>query len=105
MKHCAAWQTTNPESSGAYLQGTGRKDDCRNHERRGGTERSAANRVTGTAWQLATALAPTIAGTVLGVAALTGVPFFAAGGLKIVYDFNLWRMFRTVKPPEERTAA
>jgi hypothetical protein len=37
------------------------------------------------------------------VAALTGVPFFAAGGLKIVYDLNLWRMFRTVKPPEEKS--
>jgi MFS family permease len=67
-------------------------------------ERSAANGVTGTARQLAAALAPTIAGTVLGVAALTGVPFFAAGGLKIAYDLNLWRMFRTVKPPEEKSA-
>jgi sugar phosphate permease len=67
-------------------------------------ERSAANGVTGTARQFAAALAPTIAGTALGVAALTGVPFFAAGGIKIIYDFNLWRMFRAVKPPEEKSA-
>jgi MFS family permease len=66
-------------------------------------ERSAANGVTGTARQLAAALAPTITGSLLGVAALTGVPFFAAGGLKILYDLNLWRMFRPVKPPEEKT--
>lgn len=67
-------------------------------------ERSAANGVTGTARQLAAALAPMVAGPLLGMAALTGVPFFAAGGLKILYDFNLWRMFRTVKPPEEKSA-
>jgi len=29
------------------------------------------------------------------------VPFFVAGGLKIVYDVLLYRGFRRVKPPEE----
>lgn len=65
-------------------------------------ERSAANGVTGTARQLGTALAPLCAGPLLATAALTSVPFFVAGGLKIVYDLALWRNFRTVKPPEER---
>lgn len=65
-------------------------------------ERSAANGVTGTARQLGTALAPLCAGPLLATAALTSVPFFVAGGLKIIYDLALWRNFRAVKPPEER---
>lgn len=64
-------------------------------------ERSAANGVTGTARQLGTALAPLCAGPLLATAALTSVPFFIAGGLKIIYDLTLWRSFRAVKPPEE----
>ena len=64
-------------------------------------ERSAANGVTGTARQLGTALAPLIAGPMLGVVAWASVPFFVAGGLKIVYDLALWRNFRAVRPPEE----
>lgn len=64
-------------------------------------ERSAANGVTGTARQLGTALAPLFAGPLLGTAALASVPFFVAGGLKIIYDLTLWRSFRAVKPPEE----
>ena len=66
-------------------------------------ERSAANGVTGTARQLGTALAPLCAGPMLGVAALASVPFFVAGGLKVVYDLALWRGFRALKPPEEKT--
>jgi len=64
-------------------------------------ERSAANGVTGTARQLGTALAPLCAGPLLGVAVLSSVPFFVAGGLKIIYDLALWRGFRAIKPPEE----
>ena len=64
-------------------------------------ERSAANGVTGTARQLGTSLAPLCAGPLLGVAALASVPFFFAGGLKIIYDLALWRSFRALKPPEE----
>lgn len=65
-------------------------------------ERSAANGVTGTARQLGTSLAPLFAGPLLASAALASVPFFVAGGLKIIYDLTLWRNFRAVKPPEER---
>lgn len=64
-------------------------------------ERSAANGVTATARQLGTALAPLCAGPLLGVASLASVPFFVAGGLKIVYDLALWRSFRSLKTPEE----
>jgi hypothetical protein len=64
-------------------------------------ERSAANGVTGTARQLGTALAPLCAGPLMAAAALTSVPFFVAGGLKIIYDLALWRNFRAVRPPEE----
>jgi hypothetical protein len=36
------------------------------------------------------------------VPALASLPFFIAGGLKILYDLLLWRDFRRVKPDEER---
>jgi hypothetical protein len=35
------------------------------------------------------------------VPALAAVPFFLAGGLKIVYDLALWRAFRARRPPQE----
>lgn len=67
------------------------------------TERSAANGVTGTARQLGTALAPTFAGLMTPALLLAGGPFFVAGGLKVIYDLALWRSFRRVRPPEERS--
>jgi len=65
-------------------------------------ERSAANGVTGTARQLGAALAPVLAGPLLGSPALASAPFFICGGLKILYDLALWRNFRALKPPEEK---
>ncbi len=35
-------------------------------------------------------------------AGLLSVPFFLAGGLKLVYDYLLLRNFRTIRPPEEQ---
>ena len=64
-------------------------------------ERSAAAGVTGVARTTGAALAPIIAGPLLGTAGLLSVPFFLAGGLKIVYDLMLYRNFRAHKPPEE----
>jgi predicted MFS family arabinose efflux permease len=64
-------------------------------------ERSAAAGVTGIARTVGASLSPAIAGPLLGVAALASVPFFLAGGLKIVYDLSLYRSFRGVRPPEE----
>ena len=64
-------------------------------------ERSAAAGVTGVARTTGAALAPVLAAPLLASPALMGVPFFLAGGLKIVYDLLLWRSFRALKPPEE----
>ncbi len=64
-------------------------------------ERSAAAGVTGVARTTGAALSPVIAGPLFASPALMGVPFFLAGGLKIVYDLLLWRSFRALKPPEE----
>lgn len=65
-------------------------------------ERSAANGITTTAKQLGTALGPLVAGLVLRAAALTGLPFYLGGGIKVIYDLLLWRAFRQHRPPEER---
>jgi MFS family permease len=65
-------------------------------------ERSGAAGVTGIARTVGAALAPLAAGPLYASAALASVPFFAAAGLKIVYDLVLWRSFRALPPPEER---
>jgi predicted MFS family arabinose efflux permease len=63
-------------------------------------ERSAASGVTTIARSLGAAIAPSLAGMLFG-ASLLSVPFFLAGGLKLVYDLSLYLSFRTMKPPEE----
>jgi MFS family permease len=65
-------------------------------------ERSAAAGITAVARTAGAALSPLLTGALLGVS-LLNVPFFLAGGLKIVYDLALYRSFRSVKPPEENT--
>jgi MFS family permease len=65
-------------------------------------ERSAAAGVTGVARSVGAALSPLLAVLFVGSAQLMSVPFFLAGGIKIVYDLLLYRAFITVKPPEER---
>jgi len=65
------------------------------------SERSAAAGVTGIARTVGSSLAPLAAGPLYASAALSGVPFLVAGGLKILYDLVLWRSFRSLKPPEE----
>ena len=66
-------------------------------------ERSAAAGVTGIARSLGVAAAPLLAGPMFASAALASAPFLLAGGLKIVYDVLLYRSFRRLRPPEERT--
>ena len=61
-------------------------------------ERSAAAGVTGVARTTGAAISPSIAGTLIGSQALLSVPFFVAGGLKIVYDLLLYRNFRKREP-------
>jgi hypothetical protein len=60
-----------------------------------------ASGVTAIARSLGAAVSPPLAGVLLGVPALVGVPFLLSGGLKIVYDLLLFRSFRRLKPPEE----
>jgi MFS family permease len=65
-------------------------------------ERSAASGVTSIARSLGAAISPSLAGFFFAVPALLSVPFYLAGGLKIVYDVLLYRGFRAMKPPEEK---
>jgi MFS family permease len=64
-------------------------------------ERSAASGVTGVARSVGAALSPLLAAVLLGSPPLTSVPFFLAGGLKIVYDLLLYRNFVAVRSVEE----
>ena len=65
-------------------------------------ERSAAAGVTAIARTLGSALAPSLTGLLIGMPAWVNAPFFIAGILKIIYDLALYRMFVSVKPPEEK---
>jgi len=64
-------------------------------------ERSAASGVTSIARSVGAAISPSLTGIFFAVPALLNVPFYLAGGLKIVYDIMLYRGFRTMKAPEE----
>jgi len=57
-------------------------------------ERSAAAGVTGIARTTGASVAPVLAGPMLAVPALAGLPFILSGGLKILYDLLLYRSFR-----------
>jgi MFS family permease len=63
-------------------------------------ERAAAAGFTVSARSLAQALSPVLTGFALARAA-GGVPFFLAGGLKIVYDLALYFRFRRVALPAD----
>ena len=56
-------------------------------------ERSAAAGVTTVARSIGAALPPTLAGYMLADSRLMSLPFFLAGGIKIVYDLWLYRAF------------
>jgi len=64
-------------------------------------ERSAAAGITGVARTTGAAISPFLAGLLFARPSLINVPFFLAGGLKIVYDLLLYRLFVAVRPPEE----
>lgn len=63
-------------------------------------ERPAAASVTSVPRSLAAALGPLPAGYLLGLTTF-GWPLLAGGILKGVYDIALWRMFKSLRPPEE----
>lgn len=63
-------------------------------------ERTAASGVMSVARNGAAAVAPGLSGIFLSMPIL-GLPFLAAGCIKLVYDGVLFMMFRRVHPPEE----
>ncbi len=66
-------------------------------------ERSAAAGVTGIARTVGASVSPSISSVLIANASLAALPFFLAGGLKIVYDLLLYRDFSTRRPPEEQS--
>ena len=60
-------------------------------------ERSAAAGVTGVARTTGAALSPSISSVLMASAGYAAVPFYLAGGLKILYDLLLYREFRLVR--------
>ena len=66
-------------------------------------ERAAAASLTNVPRSLASALPPLLAGWLLERSSF-GWPLLVAGGLKIVYDLSLLRLFKDVRPPDEVAA-
>jgi MFS family permease len=65
-------------------------------------ERSSAAGVTNIARTLGASLAPVFSAPLINLPALSGAPFIISGVLKLIYDFILYRSFKTIKPPEEQ---
>jgi MFS family permease len=65
-------------------------------------ERSAAAGITGIARTTGAAISPSISTVLVASNGFAAVPFYLAGGLKIVYDLLLFREFSSVRPPEEQ---
>ncbi len=61
-------------------------------------ERSAASGITTVARSVGAALSPTLAGYMLARPEYVSVPFFVAGGVKIIYDLWLYREFVSHRP-------
>jgi hypothetical protein len=49
---------------------------------------------------LGAAVSPALSGLLITTS--LGLPFFVSGGLKIIYDLLLFRVFRGRRPPEEQ---
>jgi MFS family permease len=64
-------------------------------------ERAGAVAMTGAVRGVAQSFGPALAGLAIGAAAF-GVPFFAAGSLKVVYDLALFAAFRNRRAEHER---
>jgi MFS family permease len=64
-------------------------------------ERTPAAGITNVARTGASAISPILAGSMFGAGVLA-LPFYLAGGIKIVYDGLVWKTFHNVLPPEER---
>ena len=68
-------------------------------------ERSAAAGITGVARTVGASISPWFVGMMFARPSLINLPFFMAGGLKIVYDLLLYREFVSLPPPEEKPGA
>ena len=64
-------------------------------------ERAGAVAMTGAVRGVAQSFGPVLAGLAIGAASF-GLPFFAGGGLKIVYDLALFGGFRNRRAEHER---
>lgn len=60
-------------------------------------ERSAASGITTVARSVGAAASPLLGGLLMSQPLLFSAPFFVAGGLKIVYDLFLYKMFRNME--------
>jgi len=60
-------------------------------------ERSAASGITGVARSIGAALSPVFVGAMFSNLAWLNVPFYLAGGIKIVYDLLLYRAFKATQ--------
>ncbi|MBI4115420.1 MAG: MFS transporter [Candidatus Omnitrophica bacterium] len=67
-------------------------------------ERTRAAGITNLTRNVAWAVAPAVAGSLMRIFSLSA-PLFIGPGLKIVYDLLLYRAFRHLRPPEERNPA
>jgi predicted MFS family arabinose efflux permease len=67
-------------------------------------DRTFASGVTNVTRNIAWAVGPSFAGAVMQHVALAG-PLIIGGALKITYDLLLYRAFRDVRPPEEKTSS
>jgi MFS family permease len=66
-------------------------------------ERTFASGITNLTRNVCWAIASSLAGVVMQNVAFSA-PLLAGGGMKIGYDFLLYRAFRGIKPPEERVS-
>jgi MFS family permease len=60
-------------------------------------ERSAASGITTVARSVGAAASPLLAGLMMANPLLFSAPFFVAGGLKIIYDLMLYKMFKNTE--------
>jgi MFS family permease len=63
-------------------------------------ERAAASGITTVARSIGAAISPSLATRLVAYPALISLPFFLAGGIKIIYDLILWRAFASVSSDE-----
>src|SRR5258706_70897 len=103
MRKSALPNHAKPRGWGDYLESTSRGmwlPNCPVCSR--WTHLPAASGITGVARTIGAAISPLFVGFLFAHPALTNVPFYIAGALKIIYDLLLYREFISLPPPEEK---